>query len=68
MDFTADSITDFTAIFIMDFTANFTLNSPDFIINFMTNSMTSNRISPKSNTILLKATGLHEIQRFQKTS
>ena len=47
MDFTADFITDFTADFIIDFTANFMLIPPYFIIDFMTNLITSTRISLK---------------------
>ena len=47
MDFTAYFITDFTADFIMDFTANFMLIPPYFIVNFMTNFITSTRISLK---------------------
>ena len=48
MDFTTDFITDLTAVFIKDLTANFMLNPPDFIIDFMANFITSNRISLKS--------------------
>ena len=49
----------------MDFNTNFMLNSPDFIINFMANFITSTKISLKStrfheiHSISLKSTGFH---------
>ena len=46
--------TDFAADFIIDFTANFMLIPPYLIIGFMTNFITSTRIS-------LKLTRFHEI-------
>ena len=48
------SFMNFTADFIMAFTANFMLIPPYFIVNFMTNFITSTRIS-------LKLTRFHEI-------
>ena len=54
-----DFSTDFTADFIMDFTANFMLIPPYFIIDFMTNFITSTRIS-------LKLTRFHEIHNISQ--
>ena len=53
------SFMDFTADFIIDFTATFMLIPPHFIIGFMTNFITSTRIS-------LKLTRFHEIHSISQ--